>query len=50
MSPVVKGLIFAGIGVGMGLIMGLAVYWPLLGLSGGGVAASAHLKLKEWDE
>src|SRR3954449_13463518 len=39
MSPVVKGLIFAGIGVGMGLIMGLAVYWPLLGLSGGGVAA-----------
>src|SRR5437867_1848876 len=38
MSPVVKGLIFAGIGVCVGLIMGLGVCWPLFGLSGGAVA------------
>lgn len=38
MSPTVKGLIFAAIGVGVGLIMGLGIFWPLFALSGGAVA------------
>lgn len=38
MSPIAKGFIFAGIGVGVGLIMGLGVFWPLFQLSGGAVA------------
>jgi hypothetical protein len=38
MTPAVKGLIFAGIAVGVQLIMGLAVIRPLLGLSWGATA------------
>ena len=38
MTPVQKGLVFGAIGIGVSLIMGLAVYWPLLGLSGGAAA------------
>lgn len=38
MSPIAKGFIFAGIGVGIGLIMGLGVLWPLFDLSPGGIA------------
>jgi hypothetical protein len=38
MSPISKGFIFAGIGVGVGLLMGLGVMWPLFHLSGGAVA------------
>src|SRR5215207_516537 len=41
MSTVVKGLIFAAIGVGAVLIVVLGILWPLLDPSGGTVAGLA---------
>lgn len=38
MSPIARGFLFAGIGAGVGLIMGLGVFWPVFGLSGAAVA------------
>ena len=41
MSPAVKGLVFAAIGVGAALITVLGILWPLMDLSGGTVATLA---------